>query len=159
MPHCWLVGFFCFFPSIWVVLVALLSPFSGAVLVGAPPSQAECLLADYHPSSPSHVPLNFLQWQPSNCSVDHLHSYVTHSHTRAFPSVMWFCPQPCGEEVTPDWGIALLLLNLLSIQETGFFSTSLVSLLLMQDSSVTFLDSQGSSLVFLCCMLWSCAWF
>lgn len=35
----------------------------------------------------------------------------------------------------------------------------LVSLLLMQDSNVTFLDSQGSSLVFLSCMLWSCAQF
>lgn len=72
-----------------------------------------------------------------------------------------FCPL-VGEKwpTDCDLGIAFLLLNLLSIQEAGFFSTFyLVSLLLMQDSSVTFLDFQGSSLVFLSCMFWSCALF
>lgn len=87
----------------------------------------------------------------------------THSHTREFQSVMWFCPQNAhlqgrSDPQTTIWECISTLE--LSIQETGFVSAFyLVSLLLMQDSSVTFLDFQGSSLVFLFCMPWSYALF
>lgn len=43
-----------FFNSIWIVLMAFLNPFSGAVL-RAPPYPVKCLLVGYHPLSPNHV--------------------------------------------------------------------------------------------------------
>lgn len=119
---------------------------------------------------------HFLQWQPCNCAVDHQHSDMMHTRLYVLVCGMVLHTAACDlvSEKWPtdhDLGIAFLLLNfwlgsnvlgssLLVFQEMRFcLAFQLVSLLLMQDSYVTFLDSQGSSLVFLACVLWSCAQF